>query len=184
MAPAALGSDLGKPDTTTAVDIARPIADPDVATELSDEQLADADVWDGDRYVGQAKDVRAGRLDRPANELVTLRLDREILDHFRVGGPGWQTRLVAALRQLVRTIDWSDPGAHAALIEQVGPQRYSEQFELDQRNRVIARVGGHPIRAVRSRFGGRLYMIDTADAIGFDSLAEAARWCRANPVRE
>jgi hypothetical protein len=34
------------------------------------------------------------------------------------------------------------PAAHAALIEQVGPQRYSEQFELDQRNRVIARVGG------------------------------------------
>ena len=139
MAPAALGSDLGKLDMTTAVDIARPIADPDAAPELSDEQLADADVWDGDGYVDQAKDVRAGR---PANELVTLRLDREILDHFRVGGPGWQTRLVAALRQLVRTIDWSDPAARAALIEQVGPQHYSEEFELDQRNRVIARVGG------------------------------------------
>ncbi len=29
---------------------------------------------------------------------VTLRLDREVVERFRSGGPGWQTRMNAALR--------------------------------------------------------------------------------------
>jgi len=35
-----------------------------------------------------------------ARELVTLRIDRDVLDHFQEGGPGWQDRIVAALRQI------------------------------------------------------------------------------------
>ena len=31
-------------------------------------------------------------------ELVTLRIDRDVLDHFQEGGPGWQERINAALR--------------------------------------------------------------------------------------
>jgi uncharacterized protein (DUF4415 family) len=34
-----------------------------------------------------------------AKELVSLRIDREILDHFQEGGPGWQDRMIAALRK-------------------------------------------------------------------------------------
>jgi uncharacterized protein (DUF4415 family) len=34
-----------------------------------------------------------------ANEQVTLRIDRDILDHFQAGGPGWQDRIVEALRK-------------------------------------------------------------------------------------
>ncbi|MEO8717961.1 MAG: BrnA antitoxin family protein [Burkholderiales bacterium] len=30
---------------------------------------------------------------------VTLRLDAEVLKHFKAGGPGWQTRINAALRR-------------------------------------------------------------------------------------
>ena len=33
-----------------------------------------------------------------ARELVSLRLDRDVLDHFQADGPGWQERLNAALR--------------------------------------------------------------------------------------
>ena len=33
-------------------------------------------------------------------ELVSLRIDRDILDHFQEGGPGWQERINAALRQI------------------------------------------------------------------------------------
>ena len=33
-----------------------------------------------------------------AKELVTLRIDRDVLDHFQDGGPGWQERVNAALR--------------------------------------------------------------------------------------
>lgn len=30
---------------------------------------------------------------------VTLRLDADVLEHFKSGGPGWQTRINAALRR-------------------------------------------------------------------------------------
>ena len=36
-----------------------------------------------------------------AKELVSLRIDREVLDHFQAGGPGWQERINDALRGLV-----------------------------------------------------------------------------------
>jgi len=35
-----------------------------------------------------------------AREQVTLRLDREVLDFFQEGGPGWQERINAALRKV------------------------------------------------------------------------------------
>jgi len=33
-----------------------------------------------------------------AKEAVSLRLDRDVLDHFQEGGPGWQERINDALR--------------------------------------------------------------------------------------
>jgi uncharacterized protein (DUF4415 family) len=34
-----------------------------------------------------------------AKELVSLRIDRDVLDHFQTDGPGWQERINAALRK-------------------------------------------------------------------------------------
>jgi uncharacterized protein (DUF4415 family) len=34
-----------------------------------------------------------------AKELISLRIDRDVLDHFQEAGPGWQERINAALRQ-------------------------------------------------------------------------------------
>jgi uncharacterized protein (DUF4415 family) len=34
-----------------------------------------------------------------AKELVSLRIDRDVLDHFQDGGPGWQERINDALRK-------------------------------------------------------------------------------------
>jgi uncharacterized protein (DUF4415 family) len=34
-------------------------------------------------------------------EMVTLRIDQDILAHFQEGGPGWQDRINDALRTLV-----------------------------------------------------------------------------------
>ena len=34
-------------------------------------------------------------------EMVSLRLDKDILEHFQAGGPGWQDRINAALRKAV-----------------------------------------------------------------------------------
>jgi uncharacterized protein (DUF4415 family) len=36
-----------------------------------------------------------------AREMVTLRLDRDVLEHFQADGPGWQERINQALRQAV-----------------------------------------------------------------------------------
>ena len=33
-----------------------------------------------------------------AKELVSLRIDRDVLDHFQESGPGWQDRINDALR--------------------------------------------------------------------------------------
>jgi len=32
-------------------------------------------------------------------ELVSLRIDRDVLEHFQEGGPGWQERINEALRK-------------------------------------------------------------------------------------
>jgi uncharacterized protein (DUF4415 family) len=34
-----------------------------------------------------------------AKEMVSLRIDRDVLDHFQEGGPGWQDRINDALRK-------------------------------------------------------------------------------------
>ena len=36
-----------------------------------------------------------------AKKLVSLRIDRDILDHFQEAGPGWQDRINEALRKIV-----------------------------------------------------------------------------------
>jgi uncharacterized protein (DUF4415 family) len=33
-------------------------------------------------------------------ELVSLRIDQDVLEHFQQGGPGWQDRINAALRKV------------------------------------------------------------------------------------
>ena len=47
-----MGSNLAKLDAKADEEIARQIAeDPDTAAELTDEQLAEAEVFEGDRFV-------------------------------------------------------------------------------------------------------------------------------------
>ena len=36
-----------------------------------------------------------------AKERVSLRIDRDVLDHFQEAGPGWQDRINEALKKLV-----------------------------------------------------------------------------------
>ena len=39
----------------------------------------------------------------PAKERITIRLSRDVIQRFRAGGPGWQARLDAALREWLDT---------------------------------------------------------------------------------
>lgn len=69
--------------------------DPHDAPELTEEFFADAEVFQGDAF------VRRGRGRPPtgkAKELVSLRLDRDVLAKLREAGPGWQSQVNDLLR--------------------------------------------------------------------------------------
>ena len=44
---------------------------------------------------------RRGKQKAPIKKRVSIRLDSDIVAHFRSGGPGWQTRLNETLRRIV-----------------------------------------------------------------------------------
>jgi uncharacterized protein (DUF4415 family) len=47
-------------------------------------------------------DAPAGPAAPPGvKETVTLRIDKDVLDHFQEDGPGWQDRINAALRRAI-----------------------------------------------------------------------------------
>ena len=64
--------------------------------ELTDEFFENADFHIGGKLIrrGRGRPVA----DKP-KKLVSLRLDRDVIDRFRAGGPGWQSRINAALRK-------------------------------------------------------------------------------------
>ena len=70
--------------------------DPDDAPELTDEYFDRADLYHGEVL------VRRGRPPLAApKQQVTLRLSPEVLDHFKAGGAGWQTRIDEALKRAI-----------------------------------------------------------------------------------
>jgi uncharacterized protein (DUF4415 family) len=38
----------------------------------------------------------------PTKDQITLRLDRDIVQHFKSSGPGWQTRINRTLREAIK----------------------------------------------------------------------------------
>ena len=77
-------------------------SDPDEAPEWTDDQWARAEVAIGGVVIRPAN----GTLTKPGRppsadpkRQVTVRLDGAVLDRLRSGGPGWQTRLNAILRE-------------------------------------------------------------------------------------
>ena len=65
-------------------------------------ELTDEDFARGTWHIG-GKPISRGR-PKSANpkEHVNMRLDRDVLAYFRAGGPGWQSRINAALRKAAR----------------------------------------------------------------------------------
>jgi uncharacterized protein (DUF4415 family) len=45
---------------------------------------------------------RRGPQKTPTKQLVSLRLDRDVIEHFRKRGPGWQSRINDTLRKAAR----------------------------------------------------------------------------------
>jgi uncharacterized protein (DUF4415 family) len=93
------------------------------AATLSGESLTDIAriratgpyIWDGkdpddrpltEQAMLQGMEAARRRRGRPVGsgkESTTIRFDRDILDAFKAVGPGWQTRINAALREWLKT---------------------------------------------------------------------------------
>lgn len=58
-----------------------------------------------EKYLSKAMVRRPGQRGpqkAPTKERVSLRLSRDVVEHFRATGTGWQTRIDAALQNLIR----------------------------------------------------------------------------------
>jgi uncharacterized protein (DUF4415 family) len=79
--------------------------DPDDAPEWTQDQFDSAEIRFGNHIIRPANGtlIKAGRppLGMTPKQQVTLRLDPDVIDAFRSGGPGWQSRINAALRSAV-----------------------------------------------------------------------------------
>ena len=71
--------------------------DPDEAPHLDREWFARGEIREGDRL------IRPGRpkAEMP-KEAINIRLDPDVLAHYRAGGPGWQSRINKDLRKAAK----------------------------------------------------------------------------------
>lgn len=87
-----IGSDLKKVDAY----VLGP-KDYEEIPELTDEWFRRADVYDGGKLVRRGR-PRSNSPKRP----VSLRLDPDVVAHFRRSGRGWQSRINALLRKAAK----------------------------------------------------------------------------------
>ena len=78
--------------------ISKDWVDPDDAPELDEQWFRDAHVFVGDTLIKRG-------IGRPpiqnAKEMLSLRLDSDILEKLRASGKGWQTRLSKHIKEAV-----------------------------------------------------------------------------------
>jgi uncharacterized protein (DUF4415 family) len=74
----------------------------------NDEAAVDA-YWDA-AIITQGLGKR-GPQKAPPKQLVSLRISREVLEHFRATGPGWQTRIDETLKKATRAKRSSTPAS-------------------------------------------------------------------------
>ncbi len=81
--------------------------DPDDAPELTADVAARAQIARGGKVVREATGTLTKRGRPPVGDepkqQVTLRLSRDVLGHFKAGGPGWQSRINKVLEQYSRS---------------------------------------------------------------------------------
>lgn len=70
--------------------------DPDVAAEITDKWIAEADLYRGKKLVRCGRPAGSGQKTQ-----TTLRISKDVLEFFRATGPGWQTRMDNALKRYV-----------------------------------------------------------------------------------
>lgn len=79
--------------------------DPDDAPALTKEWFDRAEIREGERLVRPARAVGRPKSAAP-KEHINIRLSPRVLDYFKSTGPGWQSRIDAAL------VEWVDAHDH------------------------------------------------------------------------
>lgn len=74
--------------------------DPNDAPRLDQEWFDRAEIREGDRLIRRAK-IGRPKKDAP-KKTVNIRLDPDVLAHFRATGSGWQSRINEALRKAAK----------------------------------------------------------------------------------
>ena len=79
--------------------------DPDTAPELGEHFFRHAAIMHGDKVIREATGTLTRVFGRPKSpdpkQLVSIRLDRVVLERLRASGAGWQTRVNDILRKAV-----------------------------------------------------------------------------------
>jgi uncharacterized protein (DUF4415 family) len=70
--------------------------DPDDAPVLTDAMMAEAEAFEGDRFVRRGPGRPKSAVTK---EQINVRLDPDVLARLREAGPGWQSRINAILRK-------------------------------------------------------------------------------------
>ena len=72
------------------------LIDPDDAPELTAAMLAEAEVFEGDRFVRRGPGRPKAEVTK---EKISVRFDADVLARLREAGPGWQSRINVVLRK-------------------------------------------------------------------------------------
>jgi uncharacterized protein (DUF4415 family) len=88
----AIGSNLARVDAHTI-----PPEEYDEAPEMTEEMLDRAELRIGDKLIRRGPPP----LESP-KKAIKLRLDADVVEHFRSSGPGWQTRINDVLRKAAK----------------------------------------------------------------------------------
>lgn len=70
--------------------------DPEDAPEITENWVAEADLYRGKRIVRRGRPAGTSKKTQ-----TTVRISNDVLEFFRETGPGWQTRMDEALQQYV-----------------------------------------------------------------------------------
>ncbi|MBK1674178.1 MULTISPECIES: BrnA antitoxin family protein [Ectothiorhodospira] len=73
-----------------------------VPTEAEDAAIAAGVAQDPDTFEPTDAEFAAMRRVAPTKERITIRLSPDVVARFRATGPGWQTRMDAALKDWLR----------------------------------------------------------------------------------
>jgi uncharacterized protein (DUF4415 family) len=121
-------------------------AEYDDAPELTDAQLARADLFEGDKL------IRRGRPRKAARKVATkLRLDPVVLERFRATGPGWQTRINEALLRIVEGMVRKSLQAHQRVKRKAKAKAKVMRAKAPRKSRLVKGAAASGVGAHRQQ---------------------------------